>query len=385
MNLPSASAVLQMRHGAFSLRQQRLRSATGPDLTAELTWPTFWDEIFRTLRSCGYRHSTCRQYRHVLRSLRDWGVKRPADLTASRARDFIARLGSSGMSWSWIALNIAVLRTVFDRLCGLSVTDGMVTPKRGFHLPELLSEEEAMRLVRAAGMIRDQLLLGLLYGCGLSGHEVCKLRWSDVLDNGARLHVAGSTRYIERVISVPSPFRELLRTGADTCEPGDYIFRGRSKGTALSARMVRVILRRACKSAGIERPLCVMSLRHSYAVRRLENALNLRELQQELGHASVRTTERYRHCLAPKVENHPFSKVRRLIALNTQSEEPACCRTGTADTRLMPLAGLETIPLRKLRLPFDPASGDSPAAAFLRFLTNRIYVGLIRKCRSRSP
>jgi len=77
----------------------------------------------------------------------------------------------------------------------------------------------------------------------------------------------------------------------ETCEPGDYVFRGRSNGAALSVRMVRIILRSACKRAGIERPVCVMSLRHSYAVRRLENGLNLRELQQELGHASVRTTD----------------------------------------------------------------------------------------------
>jgi len=39
--------------------------------------------------------------------------------------------------------NIAVLRTVFDRLCGRSVTAGMVTPKRGFRLPEIINENEA--------------------------------------------------------------------------------------------------------------------------------------------------------------------------------------------------------------------------------------------------
>jgi len=55
------------------------------------------------------------------------------------------------------------------------------------------------------------------------------------------------------------------------------------------------------------------------------------------------------------------------------------------DTRSAPLAELKTIPLHTLRLPFAPASGDSPAAAFLRFLTDRIFGGLVRNGRSRSP
>ena len=258
-------------------------------------------------------HPRGKQYRHVLRAVRGFGIRRPADLTAARARDYIARLATSGASWSWIGLNITVLRTVFDRLCGLSVTGGMVTPKRGFRLPEILNENEAMSLVQAAGT-------------------------------------------------------------------------------------VRAILRKACKSAGVGRPVCVMSLRHSYAVRRLENGLNLRELQQELGHASVRTTERYRHCLAPKVENHPFSKVRRLQAHHSQpsplqgsgppvhsSRTPQVSGLIPQPSHTPPLSGLDTISLSGLCLPFAPANGDSPAAAFLRFLTNRLFGGLVRRRRPRSP
>jgi len=135
----------------------------------------------------------------------------------------------------------------------------------------------------------------------------------------------------------------------------------------------------------IERPVCVMSLRHGHAVRRLENGLNLRELQQELGHTSVRTTERYRHCLAPKVVNHPFSQIRKLEEryAKTSSLETTDVHHGPANTP--PLTGLDTISLCKLRLPFDSTNGKSRAAVFLEFLTNRLIVGLIRTNRPRSP
>lgn len=60
-------------------------------------------------RSCGYRHSTLRQYRHVLRALRAYGIRRPAELTPERAHSFVSRIAATGASWSWIGLNIAVL------------------------------------------------------------------------------------------------------------------------------------------------------------------------------------------------------------------------------------------------------------------------------------
>ena len=117
----------------------------------------------------------------------------------------------------------------------------------------------------------------------------------------------------------------------------------------------------------------MLSLRHSYAVRRLENGLNLRELQHELGHASVRTTERYRFCLAPIVENHPFSKVRKLQARHAPSSPSQISGLLPQLPEMPPLAGLNTISPLSLRLPFAPECGDSRAAVFLRFLVNRVF------------
>ena len=131
--------------------------------------------------------------------------------------------------------------------------------------------------------------------------------------------------------------------------------------------MVEIMVRQARIAAGIDRPICVMSLRHSYAVNRLENGVSLRQLQQELGHASIRTTARYERCMAPKLAHHPFSEVRR------------CMRR---DARLRPLAGLATIDIRKLRLPFPRPRGE--IAEFLSLLRDRVIGGFIER-RTRSP
>jgi len=344
-------------------------------------------------------------------------MHRPSAISRPGIRRFVFDLAESGASWSWIALHITVFRTVFDRLCGKSVTRGMVTPKRGLRLPDILNASEAERLVQAGETIRDQLLLGIMYGCGLTGSEAVNLRWRDVLDNGSRLHVEQSTRYRERILSVPEPLQQLLHAGAGTCDPDQYIFRGRSAGRHLSTRMVELVVGRARERADIARPVCVMTLRHSYAVNRLENGVSLPRVQQELGHASIRTTERYTRCLAPTLESHPFATVKRLMQrYEAGNSEQNDARTGLPEisassprrpgsqhvgqesvahsSRLRaktfnesptPLASMQSIDIETLHLPFAADSERSTPERFLRLLTTRLVSGILRRRRSRSP
>jgi len=404
-SLLTAEAVLHERHAANAQRQRLLRRASVPSCAMATDWPFFWDKINRILKDCGYAQSTRLQFRQVLRGLRRAGIRRPADISRSSVRRLMNDLVRSGSSWSWIALHMGVLRTVFDRLCGKSVTAGLVTPKRGQRLPEILGEREAEQLVQSGQTIRDQLLLGLLYGCGLAGSEAVNLRWRDVLQDGRLLHVAPSTRYMERVLEVPEPFHALVRAGKAACEPDDYVFRGRSEGTHLSTRAVELVVRRACDHAKIARPVCVMTLRHSYAVHRLESGVSLRQVQAELGHASIRTTERYQRCLAPKLDSHPFSKVRELMrnavpaTLERTSPAPGgytpvgrgslpASGAVLAEPRpsgLPPLSNMHSIDVDTLSLPFPGEEAPAPAAAFLRLLKTRLLSGLLRRKRSRSP
>jgi integrase len=77
-------------------------------------------------------------------------------------------------------MNISVLRTVFDKLAGRDLTRHLTTPKRNFPLPEVLSQEAVRDLLAAATSTRDQLILGLLYGCGLKVGELRTLTWADI-------------------------------------------------------------------------------------------------------------------------------------------------------------------------------------------------------------
>jgi site-specific recombinase XerD len=274
-------------------------------------------------------------------------------------RIFVERLADSGVSCGLLALHITAVRTIFDHICARGVAPGLSLPKRARSLPETITEEQAEAMLRNAKSIRDQLLLGLLYGTGLSVAEIRNLRWQDIRQDGQALHVTKSRRYRERVVSAPAAFVDILKAGASVCEPAEHVFRGRREGTALSVRMIELTVRAAAKAAGVGKPVTAMVLRHSYAVHRLENGANLRVLQDELGHASIRTTERYRRCLAPAVDPHPFSTVYTLMTdageSNRRAKRPAW-RTGSSrrNQRVprLPLDGIESIMVSRLHLPF---------------------------------
>jgi site-specific recombinase XerD len=68
-------------------------------------------------------------------------------------------------------------KSVFDKLADRTVAAGIHTPKRPFHLQEVLSAGEITRLIESAPTLRDRLMIGLMYGCGLQVGEFCNLRW----------------------------------------------------------------------------------------------------------------------------------------------------------------------------------------------------------------
>ena len=104
----------------------------------------------------------------------------------------------------------------------------------------------------------------------------------------------------------------LLAEGVRRCPPQGFVFAGRKEGTHLTTRTYHVavpqgrrrvaeyVVARAAASSGVGIPVSSMSLRHSYAVHALQAGMNLRELQEALGHLHIETTMRYCRLLPPE-------------------------------------------------------------------------------------
>ena len=129
------------------------------------------------------------------------------------------------------------------------------------------------------------------------------------------LRVLGKGRK-ERVVPVPAQARAALDAWLALREPAGLQAQAlftNARGGPLSDRGVRVILRRRMLVAGIARRASPHTLRHSYATHLLDADVDLRAIQELLGHERLSTTQRYTHVSAERLarvyrQAHPRAK-----------------------------------------------------------------------------
>jgi len=282
---------------------------------------------------------------------------------------YIAGLVNQKASSSWVAMNICVLRTVYDKLGGRSVTRHLVTPKRPEHLPEILSLDEVREILEAGSTTRDQLLLGLMYGCGLKVGEVCRLKWADIDPQMGSLRISFAGHRRERTLEIPPELLPVLERGHSRCPESDYIFQGRVAGTHLSVRMAELVLRKAVAETGILKTVTCMTLRHSFAVHCLERGDSIRALQEALGHESIDTTLLYDRCILPRGVISPLDALRQSDSKPSPQGESSAEVQAAAEPK--PLFK-QPLSVDRLELPFRSSTRRDIALDFYRLLATCI-------------
>jgi integrase/recombinase XerC len=305
-------------------------------------WPDFWTTIKSHLRGKGYRQSTLIFYRQVLRKLAKHSRTAPHNITKRHITDYLYSLANHCVSASWLAMNISVLRTCFDKTFGTQLLADRTGPKRPKVLPVILSRSETQQLVSAADNPRDGLAIALLYGCGLKPGELVLLRWQDFDMANAELAIPGPR---PRTVRIPQGIKKIIEMGQARCAPTDFVFAGRYSNTHLSVRTIDRIVRTTAQFAGILKPVTAMTLRHSYAVHQLQAGINIREIQQHLGLRSLETMMRYLDCIPEPIPS-PF------------------------DSFTVPL--IPDLPTEDIQLPFPQTS---PTRYFYRWMTTKLKNG----------
>ncbi len=201
-------------------------------------------------------------------------------------------------------------------------SEGLPSLKQERRVPAPLDAEECERLVegddpkRAPELAtRDRALFELLYGTGLRVGELAGLRVRDWDRDRHELRVRGKGAK-ERIVPVPAAARAALREWLALREPAGLLAQAlftNARGGALTDRGVRVILRRRMLVTGIARPASPHTLRHSYATHLLDADVDLRAIQELLGHERLSTTQRYTHVSAERLARvyraaHPRAK-----------------------------------------------------------------------------
>ena len=138
-------------------------------------------------------------------------------------------------------------------------------------------------------------MLSLIYACGLRRGELLKIKPADIDSQRGLLTIRNAKGRKDRLVPISSKVIEMLRNYYKVYRPKSWLFEGQFSGTQYSEESLAKVLKNALQKAGIKRNATLHWLRHSYATHMLESGVDLRYIQELLGHKSSKTTEIYTH------------------------------------------------------------------------------------------
>lgn len=233
------------------------------------------------------------------------------DVTLDVLHRFTWQLHEMGISARSIARIHSGLRSFYNYLLlegymEQNPTALLESPKKGLHLPEVLSTEEIDAILSVIDLSqqegqRDRAAIELLYSCGLRVSELCSLKMHNLFLDEGFLRVVGKGNK-ERLVPIsPQAVKELQlwfytrNTIIPKSGEEDYVFLSVRRRQHLSRITVFHNLRLYAERAGITKTISPHTLRHSFATHLLEGGANLRVIQALLGHEQISTTEVYTH------------------------------------------------------------------------------------------
>jgi site-specific recombinase XerD len=248
----------------------------------------------------------------------------PEAASQTDAEGFLAYLVlQRGISISTHRQAISALKQFYKFLPeGQVNVEGLVRPHKDFILPTVLSTAEVIRLLQVTRNLKHRTALSLLYGCGLRIGELLALELRHIDVARRQLLVKQSKGRKDRVIVLANRFIPLLQDYILAYKPKRYLLEGKPE-VAYSATSIRVVLKRNARIAGIVKAISPHTLRHSYATHLLEKGVDIRYIQELLGHAKPETTMIYTH-----VSRKDLLNIKSPLDLLFESE-PCAQRNGT--------------------------------------------------------
>jgi site-specific recombinase XerD len=179
-----------------------------------------------------------------------------------------------------------------------------VRPPREFKLPVVLSRKEVRQILALVLIPVYQVCLKTIYACGLRLLEGTRLQVADVDSARMALHIHGKGKQ-DRYVPLPKSTLKLLRAHWRTHRSPLWLFPAPTRhglahslahdGGPVTRSSLQSAFRQALLGSGLNKRAHVHTLRHSYATHLLEAGVNLRLIQENLGHRSPGTTAIYTH------------------------------------------------------------------------------------------
>lgn len=231
----------------------------------------------------------------------------PEQIDEDEINEYLAGLARDPMSPSRSSFKHMVygLRYYY-RLIGINKRAiALPSLKRDTKLPVILNRKELKELFSVPKLLKQRIVLALIYSAGLRGREVINLKISDIDFERMTIHIRQSKYKKDRIVPLSPAMAKGLQKYMKAENPYIWLFNGKQPSSQYSNRGLAWVMRENLKKTAITKDVTLHSLRHTYATHLLEEGVNIVTLKDLLGHADITTTMIYLHIAqCPLVKAH---------------------------------------------------------------------------------
>jgi integrase/recombinase XerD len=252
-----------------------------------------------------YSFRTIKTYKNLLRQLFIYydDIK-PSLITRSQIDSYVAKcIKENNISESYQNSLLSAIKFFYVNVVNQeSKVEKLFRPKLPQKLPQVLTELEVTRFLKSIENLKHQCIMMLVYSAGLRLGEVTQLKINDLQLDEKRIFIHNAKGKKDRCTILSPKVIKLLEKYQAEYKPVEWLFEGQTGGK-YSERSVQAIFEDARRKSNINPVATTHTLRHSFATHLLEKGVDLRYIQELLGHASSKTTEIYTHITKKGFQN----------------------------------------------------------------------------------
>ena len=263
---------------------------------------------------------TQKAYVRAVKNFSKFFRKSPDKLTFEHVRDYQLHLGSRGLGVQAINQIMCALRFFYGTTLGKTgVSEHIPLGRRPDTLPPVLAREEVERFLKAVNDLEFRTAFVTIYATGLRVSEAVALTIKDIDSARMVIHIRQGKGRKDRYVMLSEQLLAILRAYWDCARPQHFLFPGPDPARPITVRSLQRACRLAAEAAGLDKTVTVHTLRHSFATHLLEQGVDIRVIQDLLGHRHIDSTSRY-----ARVAVNTIRQVKSpLEALNIAKPPPA--------------------------------------------------------------
>ncbi len=260
------------------------------------------EKTTRLLKLGNYNPKTIKSYLLYIKNYITFSKKSGTKNIQRAIEDFLLNMQADNKSPQTINLALNAVKFLYSEVLKSPQKINLKFAKRSKKLPIVLSKDEIGIILDKTENSKHRLMIVLAYGCGLRVSEVTNLKVADLNLDELIINVREAKGRKDRISVLPKKLIGDLKNIIAGKGAGEYVFDS-IRGGRLTTTSLQKMFRKSLSKTNVKKPATFHSLRHSFATHLMENGVDVRYVQELLGHANIRTTQLYTRVTNPKLKN----------------------------------------------------------------------------------